>query len=52
MSDLSGSGHQLESQIGMSSVSQPDFQDTAMQTVLQQAEALSSGWSVSHGGAR
>ncbi len=26
----------------------PDLQDTAVQTVLQQAEALSSGWSVSH----
>jgi len=24
----------------------PDLQDTAVQTVLQQAEALSSGWSV------
>ncbi|MGB9671248.1 MAG: type I restriction endonuclease subunit R [Halothiobacillaceae bacterium] len=29
----------------------PDLQDTAVQTVLQQAEALSSGWSVSHRGA-
>lgn len=29
----------------------PDLQDTAVQTVLQQAEALSSGWSVSRGGA-
>ena len=28
----------------------PDLQDTAVQTVLQQAEALSSGWSVSRGG--
>lgn len=28
----------------------PDLQDTAVQTVLQQAEALSSGWSVSHRG--
>jgi type I restriction enzyme R subunit len=27
----------------------PDLQDTAVQTVLQQAEALSSGWSVSGG---
>jgi len=26
----------------------PDLQDAAVQTVLQQAEALSSGWSVSH----
>lgn len=26
----------------------PDLQDTAVQTVLQQAEALSSGWSTSH----
>lgn len=52
MSDLSGIGHQLEDLIGMSSVSQPDLQDTAVQTVLQQAEALSSGWSVSHGGVR
>lgn len=25
----------------------PDLQDTAVQTVLQQAEALSSGWAVS-----
>ena len=29
----------------------PDLQDAAVQTVLQQAEALSSGWSVSRGGA-
>lgn len=29
----------------------PDLQDTAVQTVLQQAEALSSGWSVTHRGA-
>jgi type I restriction enzyme R subunit len=28
----------------------PDLQDTAVQTVLQQAEALSSGWSVLRGG--
>jgi type I restriction enzyme R subunit len=28
----------------------PDLQDAAVQTVLQQAEALSSGWSVSRGG--
>jgi len=28
----------------------PDLQDAAVQTVLQQAEALSSGWSVSHRG--
>ncbi|MDI9331427.1 MAG: type I restriction endonuclease subunit R [Alphaproteobacteria bacterium] len=28
----------------------PDLQDTAVQTVLQQAEALSSGWTVSRGG--
>lgn len=28
----------------------PDLQDVAVQTVLQQAEALSSGWSVSRGG--
>ena len=28
----------------------PDLQDTAVQTVLQQAEALSSGWSVSRRG--
>lgn len=28
----------------------PDLQDTAVQTVLQQAEALSSGWSVSRSG--
>jgi type I restriction enzyme R subunit len=28
----------------------PDLQDSAVQTVLQQAEALSSGWSVSRGG--
>ena len=28
----------------------PDLQDSAVQTVLQQAEALSSGWSVSHRG--
>jgi type I restriction enzyme R subunit len=28
----------------------PDLQDTAVQMVLQQAEALSSGWSVSRGG--
>ncbi len=28
----------------------PDLQDTAVQTVLQQAEVLSSGWSVSHRG--
>jgi len=28
----------------------PDLQDTAVQTVLQQAEALSSGWSISRGG--
>lgn len=27
----------------------PDLQETAVQTVLQQAEALSSGWSVSRG---
>lgn len=27
----------------------PDLQDTAVQTVLQQAEALSSGWSLSRG---
>lgn len=30
----------------------PDLQDTAVQTVLQQAEALSSEWSVSRGGER
>jgi type I restriction enzyme R subunit len=29
----------------------PDLQDAAVQTVLQQAEALSSGWTVSRGGA-
>lgn len=29
----------------------PDLQDSAVQTVLQQAEALSSGWSVLRGGA-
>lgn len=29
----------------------PDLQDTAVQTVLQQAEALSAGWSVSRKGA-
>lgn len=29
----------------------PDLHDTAVQTVLQQAEALSSGWCVSRGGA-
>lgn len=29
----------------------PDLQDAAVQTVLQQAEALSSGWSVTHRGA-
>jgi type I restriction enzyme R subunit len=29
----------------------PDLQDTAVQTVLQQAEALSSTWAVSRGGA-
>ena len=28
----------------------PDLQDSAVQTVLQQAEALSSGWSVPHRG--
>lgn len=28
----------------------PDLQDAAVQTVLQQAEALSSGWSASRGG--
>ncbi|EWS56523.1 type I restriction endonuclease subunit R [Methylibium sp. T29] len=28
----------------------PDLQDTAVQTVLQQAEALSSGWSITHRG--
>jgi type I restriction enzyme R subunit len=28
----------------------PDLQDTAVQTVLQQAEALSSGWTLSRGG--
>ena len=28
----------------------PDLQDAAVQTVLQQAEALSSGWTVSRGG--
>jgi type I restriction enzyme R subunit len=28
----------------------PDLQDSAVQTVLQQAEALSSGWTVSRGG--
>jgi len=29
----------------------PDLQDAAVQTVLQQAEALSAGWAVSHRGA-
>jgi type I restriction enzyme R subunit len=29
----------------------PDLQDAAVQTVLQQAEALSSGWTISLGGA-
>ena len=28
----------------------PDLQDAAVQTVLQQAEALSSGWSVARPG--
>ena len=28
----------------------PDLQDAAVQTVLQQTEALSSGWSFSHRG--
>jgi hypothetical protein len=46
MSDLSGSGHQLGDLLGIGSGSPPDLQDTAVQTVLQQAEALSSGWSV------
>jgi len=50
MSDLSGSGHQLEELIGMSSVSPPDLQDTSVQTVLQQAEVLSSRWLISRGG--
>lgn len=48
MSDLSESGYQLKKLLGMNSRSPPDLQDAAVQTVLQQAEALSSGWSVSH----
>lgn len=51
MSDLSGSGHQLEELIGMSSLSLPDLQDTSGQTVPQQAEALSSGWAFPCGAA-
>lgn len=50
MLDISGSGRQLEKLLGMGSGSSPGLRDTAVQTVLQQAEALSSGWLGSRGG--